>query len=79
MSDQTLDPWAWAARDKAREQKPFVVNAPTYTAAQRVAAHRLGFYTARRDSGALEFEVWKVEVRVLREWEIEEMRKREAA
>jgi hypothetical protein len=74
-----LDPWSWAARDKARQQKPFVVNAPTYTEAQRVAAHRLGFYTVRRDSGELEFEVGKVEVRVLSLDEIEKLRSREAA
>ena len=74
-----LDSWPWAARDKAKTVKPFVVNAPTYTEAQRTAAHRMGFYTVRRDSGELEFETAKVEVRVLREWEIEEMRAREAA
>ena len=74
-----LDVWPWAARDKTRKVKPFVVNAPTYVEAQRTAAHRMGFYTVRRDSGELEFETAKVEVRVLSLDEIEKLRAKEAA
>jgi len=74
-----LENWPWAARDKARKVKPFVVHAPTYVEAQRMAAHRMGFYSVRRDSGEIEYETAKVEVRALHLDEIEAIRRREAA
>ncbi len=79
MTTETLEVWQWAARDKARKQKPFTVPARTYFEALGIAAHRLGFYTVRRDSGEMEFETAKVEVRALYEWEIDGIRARGVA
>lgn len=76
---ETLDDWTWAARDKARKQKAFTVSAPTYLEAQRLAAHRMGFTRPHYQSGGVEYETAKVEVRVLSFDEIEKLRSREAA
>jgi hypothetical protein len=69
-----LEPWTWAARDKAKKRKPFTVSHATYVGALVMAAHKLGFLNEYGEA-----QVGLVEVRVLFEWEIEALRAKAAA
>ena len=66
---EVLDVWPWRARDRAKKQKPTTVKAVTYLGALVAAARHFGFVRTRYD-GDEEIDTSKVEVRVIREYEI---------
>jgi hypothetical protein len=69
MSDDLV--WSWYARDKAQKKKPITVEAVTYAGALIVAARRLGFVSKRWPTGEEEVDITRVEVRVVREYEMQ--------
>lgn len=64
-----MELWPWLARARSGGHKPTTVKATTYLAALCAATRHYGFVKHRYD-GEEELEIWKVEVRVVREHEM---------